>query len=500
MIKRLDILVLRSFIGPFLASTFVMLLVLIFQFLWMFIDDLIGKGLSIWVLTKLILYISVTLLPLCLPTGMLFACLLSFGDMGEHFEIISIKAAGISFWRFLQPIVLIGLFVSAVAFGFANYLIPEANHRYTNLLWSIIMQKPAFNIREGMFYDKIDNYTIRAKAKSENGKILHDIIIIERNKDNNGYDNTIYAKQGSMKLTPNNNGLVFLLHNGYYYQEHPDKDYPQEKKYNQLFRVEFDSYERVLNVSGFGLNETPSQAKNYRAMRLDEIDQEIRNRNLNFYITPTYVQNTLVSRVGVLRYLDSPMRSLIHTHTGQTQIVDSLLAHKIKSAPATIATWQQARARFIQDLTETVNSYTADKERFIQTNRQLEVEWHKKFSLSFLCFIFGLIGSSLGAIIRKGGVGLPLIIAVSFFIFYYFTSSSLEKIATDSVQSLNAFWALWATNFFLLPVGVFLAYKVLNDTPVVRSERWGFLFAAIRGALSRWVGHFVGGLVRRVKT
>lgn len=448
-----------------------MLLILVFQFLWVFIDDLIGKGLEVWVLIKLIAYTSATLLPLCMPVGVLFASLISFGSMGEHFELVSIKAAGISFARFLRPTFILGLAVSVLAFLIANYLIPQAHKRYTNLFYSIIVQKPALNLKEWTFYDKIDDYIIRVKHKSKDGKILYDLVLIEKNKKEGTYDNIIFAERGTMELTDDNEGLVFTLYNGYYYQEQASEDAPDSKEHDDLYRISFKKYVRVLKVSGFGLKEYDNKnVGDFKTMRIDELDKELYKRQQNFYITPTYLKNTISTYIPFLNYVDIVEKTPLMKDTANEIYKKACsLIHIEDSSYYKVKTALENKKNAQHSLLEVLRSLAFDKGRFLEITNRLRVEWHRKISLSFSCFVFIIIGASLGAIIRKGGIGLPLLIAVSFFIFYYFSSSSLEKIAIDPQGALNAFFALWLMNLLLLPVGLFLSYKVLNDARITSS-------------------------------
>lgn len=481
ILKKLDLLVIRGFIGPFLVSTFVMLLILIFQFLWMFIDDLIGKGLNIFVLIKLIAYTSATLLPLCLPVGVLFASLISFGSMGEHFELVAIKASGISFRRFLQPILWLGVVISILAFLFANYAIPYANKRYNTLFYSIMAKKPALNLKEGTFYDKIDNYIIRAKSKSKDGSILYDMIIIEKNKDKPEFDNIIVAKKGFLDLTDNGDGLIFNLFDGYYYQEKEPEKSDIEHGHNDFYRVAFKEYVRVLKVQGFRLVESKNDSKDYRTMRLNEIEREIEHRKHNFYITRQFLHNSLRTHMPILLWVDTPKisRYMPDTATQLVKKIQGWFADKDRIYSSRYLDYKNQVSEAASFLTSIFNGFYYDRERLDQGLNRMKIEWHKKFSLSFSCFVFIIIGGALGAVIRKGGIGLPLLIAVSFFVFYYFSSASLERIAVDPQGMLNPFFALWLANMFLLPLGIYLAYKVLNDAQIMNLKYYYKLLAIL---------------------
>ena len=251
MFKKLDKLIIKSFLGPFIAIFFVTLLVLVMQFFWLYIDDFVGKGLGIHIILEFIWYQSATLVPLALPLSVLLASLMTFGNMGEKFELVAIKSSGISLLRFMRPLFFITLLICGIAFTFSNYIIPVANLKSRTLLADIIMAKPAFDLREGVFYNKISGYAIKIGKKEKNDSIIRDVIIYEQ-----GYplqDNFIAARRGVMRDTENKRFLEFNLEDGWRYQEKQDNNNPGN---TQFVRIHFKEFKKQFDLASFQFNRT----------------------------------------------------------------------------------------------------------------------------------------------------------------------------------------------------------------------------------------------------
>ena len=217
MVKKLDILILRSFVGPFFATFLIALFVLTMQFFWLYIDDLVGKGLDLTTIAYLTGLVAVTWVPLALPLALLLSSIMTFGNLGETFEFVAIKSSGIPLVRFMRPLLIVTIFLSGVAFLFANNIIPVANLKLNALKYDIIVKKPAFDIKEGVFYDKIEGYVMKIGKKDKDDSTIYNVIIYE--KTYNLQDNFMVAESGVMRITPDQRFLEFELHNGWNYQE-----------------------------------------------------------------------------------------------------------------------------------------------------------------------------------------------------------------------------------------------------------------------------------------
>ncbi|MEI8099769.1 MAG: LptF/LptG family permease, partial [Sediminibacterium sp.] len=250
MIKKLDILIIRSFIGPFIGAFAISLFVLTMQFFWLYIDDLVGKGLDIITVLKLVGLVTLFWVPTALPLALLFSSIMTFGNLGESFELVAIKAAGIPLLRFMRPLLVIAFFISGLAFLFANNIIPVTQLKLSALKYNIIVSKPALDIKEGVFYDKIDGYVIKLGSKEKNDSIIHNVVIFEKN--GGLQDHMIMAESGIMRISNNQQFLEFILKNGWRYQERGNRGTGN----TEFIRMGFKSYKKVFDLKSFQMNKS----------------------------------------------------------------------------------------------------------------------------------------------------------------------------------------------------------------------------------------------------
>lgn len=458
MFKKLDKLVIKAFIGPFIAVFFVTLLVLILQFFWLWIDDFVGKGLSTKVIFEFIWYQSAVLVPLALPLAVLLSSLMTFGNLGESMELVAIKSAGISLLRFMQPLFFVSLLICGVAFLFSNFIIPVAVLRSQTLLADIVWSKPSFDIQEGVFYDKIEGFSIKV-GKKEGDSIVHDVIIYEKGP-NNLQDNFIIAKSGIMKTTGNKRFLEFNLKDGWRYQERGDRF----NKNTEFIRIGFKEYSKQFDLSSLGLQKRTSDSvnrTNHRMQSMRQLSKAIDSiqKDINRY--PTKVKQDMFSVLTFSKYIDSGYTKpqLLQTTAKKFEelIPDSSLYAVNRKA-----------ATFIGSITlpaEIANTEYRLKQKDLRLHK---IEWHKKITLSMACLVLFLIGAPLGSIIRKGGLGTPLVFAIFLFMFFFFFNTSGEKYAKENV--MTAFGGMWMATMFLLPVGIFLTYKAMHDSNLMNKE------------------------------
>src|SRR5215831_18617673 len=247
LIKKLDILIVKAFVGPFVATFFITLLVLVMQFFWLWIDDFVGKGLSTGIILEFTWYQTASLVPLALPLAILLSSLMTFGNLGESFELVAIKSSGISLLRFMRPLFIVSLLLSGVAFLFSNYIIPVANLKSRTLLGNIVSSQPAFDLKEGVFYDKIGGFSIKVGKKEANDSVIRDVIVYEQN--NALQDNFIIAKSGVMRVSDNKRYLEFNLRDGWRYEERGDKFGGPKSDY---IRIGFKEYKKKFDLSSLG--------------------------------------------------------------------------------------------------------------------------------------------------------------------------------------------------------------------------------------------------------
>lgn len=463
--KRLNKLVITSFLGPFLVTFFVALFVLLMQFLWKYIDDLVGKGLEWYVIARLLLYSSVYLVPMALPLAILISSIMAFGNLGEHYELVAVKAAGISLNRMLRPLFLTALLISGIAFLFSNNILPFMTLKQQSLLYDITHQKPALNIQPGVFYSGIDGYSIRVGAKDSKTNSLLKIMIYDH-VAMNGNTKVIVADSGTMTLTPDNSYLLVNLFRGFSYEE------LRTGKENSLPNIEsrFDEELIRFDLSSFKLSRTNEDLfkENKQMLNVKQLSSAIDSLSLNLVDRKTDYVRMYKPMYAVFK------DSLLYKNLASIEAKDALDSFP-KNIKVSILDNALAHARSLSSMYK--NNASEYEMRSDNVNRY-EIELHRKFTLSIACFVLFLIGAPLGAIIRKGGIGVPIIVAIIFFLIFHITSITGEKMAKEG--SITPASGMWAATFILLPVGLFLLYKATTDSALFDSEIYSRVFGKLK--------------------
>jgi lipopolysaccharide export system permease protein len=447
---------LKSFLGSFFFTFFIVIFVLLMQWLWVYVDDLVGKGLSFKIILELFFHASITFVPMALPLAILLASIMSFGDLGEHYELVAIKASGISVWKAMKPLFVFSIILSGLAFVFSNSINPVATLKFKTLLFDVRKQKLAFDIKEGIFYKDIEDYVIYVDKKGEDGSTIYGVKIYDHT-DHDGNNKIIVADSGVMSLSPNQRSIIFTLYNGNNYTE--DNSDKQNYKYNRPFeRMSFREEQIKFSLASFDLTRSNEDMfKSYQAMMnihqlstaLDSLQRQYGAKQEDFCN-------------GFERRLANYENGKLRTENGELSVFSSqfsalewpLMEHldpKVRSKVLEMATGASRNAK--DNVAFHKQDFDAQR---LNINRHKK-EWHKKFTLSFACIIFFLIGAPLGAIIRKGGLGLPVVVSVLFFVIYYIISTVAER--TAEYGDLNMFLGVWLSSLIILPIGLFLTFK-----------------------------------------
>lgn len=446
--KKIDRLLLKSFAAPFVAIFFITLFVLVMQFLWKYVDDLVGKGLPAYEIGRLLFYASASMVPLALPLAVLLSSIMTIGSLGEQYELTSLKSSGISLLRIIAPLMIVSVFISIAAFLFANYVLPVANLKFGSLLYDIRQQRPAVNIRQGIFYNDIDGYSIRVGNKDADNQTIHNILIYDHSSGR-GNDYVITAKDGKMFMTDDKLFLVLQLFNGKQFQEMSPPSGKKSKDYEQL-RIGFKEWKKVFDLSEFSLNRTDENLfkDNYQMQNLGQLRKSM--DTLQLELDRTYKEAAAFSATYF---------SFKRTDFDTIKMTTDTM--RIAAVPDSFSIYNRALAS-----ARNIKGYLAISAKNVKYKsevlRKFEIEWHRKFSLSFACFILFLIGAPLGAIIKKGGFGLPFVVSVFFFVIFYMLSIMGEKMAKEGV--LTPFEGMWFSTLILMPVSVFLVYKASVDS------------------------------------
>ena len=457
--KKLYKLILKSFLGSFVFTFFIVIFVLLMQFLWVYVDDLVGKGLSFKILMELFFHASVTFVPMALPLAILLASIMSFGDLGEHYELVAIKASGISIWTAMRPLFIFSIMLSGLAFIFSNSINPVAMLKFKTLLFDVRKQKLAFDIKEGVFYKDIENYVIYVDKKGKDGSTIYGVKIYDHT-DRDGNNKIMVADSGVMSLSPNQRSIIFTLYNGHNYTE--DNSDKETYKFNRPFeRMSFREEQIKFSLASFDLTRSNEDMyKSYQSMMnihqlttaLDSLERRYDEKQGKF--TKGFEQR--LSNYEKVRSEELGVRSCDHSSllTPNSTLTWPLLEHlepEKRSAILEVATGTARTAK------ENVAFNSQDLGAHRLNIKKHKKELHKKFTLSFACIIFFLIGAPLGTIIRKGGLGLPVVISVLFFVIYYIISTVAERMA--EFGDLNMFLGVWLSSIVILPIGLFLTFK-----------------------------------------
>jgi len=482
MIKKLDKLVFRAFIGPFIITFIIALFILMMQNLWKYIDDLVGKDLDFFTICKFLWYASATLLILAIPIAILISSIMTFGNLGESFELVAIKSSGISLLRFMRPLIIFSVFLSVVSFFFANNVIPVANLQFKTLYYDIAYKKPALDLKQGRFYTQIPGYAIKVGKKDKDQETIHNVIIYE--SQNSLQDNSIVAEKGIMSISADKKYLEFTLQNGYRYQERGNSF----DTTTEFIQVGFKEYKKLFDLSSLQMKNTSDTL-----FRNDSKMLSLRQLNHNLdslkKVEDSFSKK-LKKEIAV---------SLHYPHVADTAWNKAVLSPKkitrfsdLLPDSARETVYNQS-VSLLSSLKNTFQFTGADWENKKTEIRYSKLEWHRKFSFSLACIVLFFIGAPLGSIIRKGGLGMPLVVAIIFFILFHLLTIFGEKFAKENVTS--PFFGMWMAVMVLIPVGAFLTYKAMHDSQLFNKEFYHRIFKKSRSLIQPVVKRF-----RRTKT
>jgi lipopolysaccharide export system permease protein len=470
MIKKLDKLILKSFLGPFIVTFFIAFFVLMMQSLWKYIDDLVGKGLDLITIGKFLWYVSASLLTLAMPIAILISSIMTFGNLGESFELVAIKSSGISLLRFMRPLVWVAIFLSGVTFLFANYVIPFAQLKFVTLYNDIFYKKPAFDLKEGVFFTNIPYYAIKVGKKDADGKTIHNVLVYEQS--NTLQDNCIVAETGIMTISDNKKFLEFNLQNGFRYQERGNYG----DSATEFIRLGFKTYKKLFDLSVLQKGNTPDSIykSNYKMKSIRLLGQALDSLKK---IDDSLSKRMSTELTGYMHY--PKISDSIWKKSFVPVKPDSLSKLLPDSARLGVYEGALATANFLRNSIQNTNSEIQGKKSDIKFHK---LEWHRKFSLSLACLVLFFIGAPLGSIIRKGGLGMPLVVAIIFFLIFHLLNMFGEKFVKEEITS--PFVGMWMAVFVLIPIGIFLTYKAMHDSQLFSKEFYARILKKIRLFLS----------------
>ena len=458
--KKIDKLVLKAFLGPFGLTFTTVVFIFVLQFIINYFDDIIGKGLSPITYAELLFYCSVNIMPVALPLAVLLSSLITFGNLGEHYELTALKSSGVSLLRVLRPIFFFTILLTLADIWFQDIIVPQANLNFFSMLYDIKTKKATLNLKEGTFYNDLPSYSIKVNKKYPDGKTLKDLIIYDHTK-NQGNTDIILADSGKMYMIYGDQYLVMELFNGASYLQQVDNANPNADRY---LRNEFKQSKIVFDLSALDMNITDKNlfrhAKVTKTASQLKQDVDSMNRQLD------KMDNNL--KTGIRQTYQLHLRA----DTVKRKIVfpDSLLK---KYAARTYQQYEQvsivsramSQAKSMKDYLVTQRQ---QRENLSKESRLFDGERWKKYSQSVACLIMFLIGAPLGAIIKKGGLGVPVLVSIIFFIFYYVLTNTGLKWANEGIIEPQA--GLWAGNFILFWIGLFFLIRAKNDSRLLEAD------------------------------
>ncbi len=473
-IKRMDTFILQSFLPLFVMTFCICLFIVLMQFLWRYIDDLVGKGLGVDVISELFFYAALTMVPMALPLAILLASLMIFGNLGENFELTAMKASGISLLRTMAPLIVLMVLIAAGAFFFQNNVLPIAQTKMYTLLYSVRQKSPELESPEGVFYDQIPGYNLFIEHKNRDTGVLYDMMIYDVSR---GFENSsiILADSGKMSFTADKTHLFLELWSGESFENLKDaatgmKNVPYRRETFDVkeIMVTFDSNFNRMDEQGMRNQYVGKNMAELRAT-IDSVQQRVDSLGMEY---SNSLRETPHMNIMPYRISSDTTGTRIRTPNPSVKMARAMDVDSVfrgSSSGVGINYLQTALAKSQRNKQEyEYRSLTmADDTRTI---RRHSIELMKKFTLSFACIIFFFIGAPLGAIIRKGGLGTPLVISVFLFIFYYIIDNMGYKLARDGKWPV---WqGMWLSAAVLLPLGIFFTYKAVNDSAVFNKDAY----------------------------
>lgn len=430
--------------------------VLVLQFLWQKMESLIGKGLGTMFILEMLAYASATLVPMALPLAILLASIMTMGNLGEKYELVAMKAAGISLWRILSPLIVFAFFMSVVAFFFSNNVMPKAEEELKLMVYEMKSKKPAINIKPNEFYYDIEDYVIRIGDSDKKTGLMKDILIYDHS-DNLGNNKVIKSDSGVMKTIDDGNTLVFELYDGENFQE----DLKGENVFKRpLTRIDFKKEVLRFDVSDFSLQEADSDRykNSYKVMNIARLSHAIDSLGVAIEKDKSFVLNAIkedfhANKKNAKTAFQRDFYKDYDTLSPQQRLnVDEYALTKLSNLKTHYANLQE--------------NYKDDVEYL---NRH-KIEYHRKFALSLACVILFFIGAPLGAIIKKGGLGMPIVVSVISFIIYYVLGEMGNMLARSG--TISPWFGMWVSSIVFLPIGIFLTIKATSDAKILSAEEW----------------------------
>ncbi|MDE7068975.1 MAG: LptF/LptG family permease [Alistipes sp.] len=486
--KTIHKFVLKSYLGPMILTFFIVMFVLLMNFLWRYIDELVGKGIDMGTIVELLCYAMANMISLGLPLATLLAAIMTMGNLGENYELLAMKSAGMSLPQILKPLIVLTGIIAVGSFFVVNNLVPYSNRKMQSLIFDIKQMKQTIEFQDGLFFNGIDDMSIRVGHQDPQTGLLTDVLIYSNPKNKGGDMTTTLADSGYIRLSDDKRFLEVILFEG----ERYDQTRNANAWYNKsaLDRYVFSLQQANLPMKGFDMQRTDaslfnnSQTQNIRELQqqIDTLERQVSSATTRSY-DPLLKERIFARDTTVVVASDS--LSEVRRGFPALKALDSLEALDLRTRSRI---WNQA----VTAARNSRSMFSFDESQAKDALNQLyrsKVEWHRKISLPVSIMIFFLIGAPLGAIIRKGGLGMPIVISVIFFVIYYIISLSGEKMAKEGTW--EALYGMWLSPFILAPIAVYLTYKATNDSSLLDMDWYRAKLKPLADRLEALVGRAV---------
>lgn len=458
--KRLHRMIISAFAGPLVVTFVIVLFILVMQFLWKYVDDLMGKGLEWYVLVELMIYATASFVPLALPLAVLLSSIMTLGGMGENSELVPMRSAGLGLFRIMLPLFFFVILIGIGSFYFSNNLLPIANLRFHSLLWDVTQKKPTLNLQPGIFYSGIDGIRIRVGSKDEKTGELGDVLIYDHRAAFQGNKTVVRAESGNMRRSTDGNYLVLSLYNGYFYDEHSAAS---QGNNSPMMRGTFTEDNIRFDLTGLALKRTDEDLfkDHYKMLTVGQLQfsEDSLKRKL---------QERLDEQKDHLHNSLALNRPLPRTATKDSII--SLADFDANLKGEARSNYYDVAMNMVRNNISFIDRSLEERKGRLEQITRFRIEWHRKFMLAFTCLVFFFIGAPLGAIIRKGGMGLPTVFAIIFFLIFHIVSFSMEKLAIAG--GIDPWPGMWISTLILVPIGMFITWKAATDSPLFDADAY----------------------------
>ncbi len=450
------------------------------QFIWLWVEDMVGKGLEWYFILKILFYSAAMLVPMALPLAVLLASVMTFGNFGEHFELTAMKSSGISLWRIMSPLIIFIIALSIGAFYFSNNVLPYTNIKYAGLLYDLSRKRPELNIKTGVFNNEIDGYSIKIDDKDPNSGMMYGFMIYDHTKQKGNKEVTV-ADSGEMSITMDQKNMIVTLYNGSNYTDMKEKNNRSIKEYPyrndnfskqtiifQLPDISMKKSDESLFEKHYEIMDTEQLSIAIDSLKIEYADRSKSfNRKLvefNYFkheIRLAEIKDTVKMKKDSIRRFQSPEKLLTKIN------LDSLYENMSYKEKQRVLDGSLSSVNRIKTNIENNSQSLNNRLKWLKKH---QLAWYKKFSLSFACLVFFFIGAPLGAIIRKGGFGLPILVSILLFMFYYILFSFGQKAATEGVVPVIV--GAWLASGILFPMGVYVTYKATKDSKIINIQKF----------------------------